>query len=232
MKNLLLYLLLFMAPVLAKTQDYRTATSDFATVEDAAAVAQQIVKASGMKINFMIAEGRVPNAAAVLVRGQRFILYNPNFMQALNRKAGTDWAAVSVLAHEIGHHLYGTGTTMASEEKADEFSGFVLERMGASLEEAQAALSVLPAHASSSVHAVPADRMGFVEDGWNKSADNEMIAREEPQQSAQGELIRSNSRNYPYIWKGSDGNLLYVHTSGALVNENGKVVGKIRMRQS
>ena len=232
MKNLPLYLLLFMAPVLTKAQDRYTSTSDFATVEDAAAIAQQIVKASGMKINFMIAEGRVPNAAAVLVRGQRFILYNPNFMQALNRKAGTDWAAVSVLAHEIGHHLFGTGTAMASEEKADEFSGFVLERMGASLREAQAALSVLPAHASSSVHAVPADRMGFVEDGWNKSADNEMIAREEPKQSAQGELIRSNSRNYPYIWKSSDGTLLYVHTSGALVNENGKVVGKIRMRQS
>src|SRR5690349_19708286 len=99
MKNLLLYLLLFMGPVLAKAQDDRTTTNNFATVEDAAAIAQEIVIASGMKINFMIAEGRVPNAAAVLVRGQRFILYNPQFMHALNRKAGTDWAAISVLAH-------------------------------------------------------------------------------------------------------------------------------------
>jgi hypothetical protein len=228
MKNILIYLLLLMAPVLAKAQDDRHTTSDFATVENAASVAQEIVKASGMKINFMIAEGRVPNAAAVLVRGQRFILYNPNFMNALNRKAGTDWAAVSVLAHEIGHHLFGTGTAMASETKADEFSGFVLEKMGASLKEAQAALNVLPAHASSAAHPIPADRLGFVADGWYKSAGNEMMAREEPKQSTKGELIRSSSRNFPYIWKGSDGYLLYVHTSGALVDENGKVVGKLR----
>ncbi|HTH30396.1 MAG TPA: hypothetical protein VL946_03555 [Lacibacter sp.] len=233
MKNILLYLLLFIAPALAKAQDDYNTASDFTTVEDAATVAQEIVKASGMKINFMIAEGRVPNAAAVLVRGQRFILYNPNFMQALNKKAGTDWAAVSVLAHEIGHHLYGTGTAMASETKADEFSGFVLGKMGASLKEAQAALNVLPAGASSAAHPEPADRMAFVADGWNKSASNELIAREDQQQQfTKGELIRSASRNFPYIWKGSDGNLLYVHTSGALVDENGKVVGKIRMRQS
>ena len=217
-----------MAPVLVKAQNDRNTTSAFATVEDAAAIAQEIVKASGMKINFMIAEGRVPNAAAVLVRGQRFILYNPNFMHALNRKAGTDWAAVSVLAHEIGHHLYGTGTAMASETKADEFSGFVLQKMGASLKEAQAALRILPAGTTSSLHPEPADRMAFVADGWNKSAGNELIAREEPKQIMKGELIRSTSRRFPYIWKGSDGNLLYVHTSGALVDENGKVVGKIK----
>jgi hypothetical protein len=232
MKNLLLYFLLFLAPVLSKAQDYNNTANHFATVENAATVAQQIVKASGMKINFMIAEGPVPNAAAVLVRGQRYILYNPHFMNALNRKAGTDWAAVSVLAHEIGHHLFGTGTAMASETKADEFSGFVLERMGASLQEAQAALNVLPAGASSAAHPVPADRMAYVAEGWNKSAANEMMAREEPEQFTKGELIRSTSNRFPYIWKGSDGNLLYVHTSGALVDENGKVVGKIRMKQS
>ena len=117
---------------------------------------------------------------------------------------------------------------MASETKADEFSGFVLERMGASLEEAQAALNVLPAGASSAAHPVPADRLNYVAEGWNKSAGNEMMAREEPKQSTKGELIRSNSRRFPYIWKGSDGNTLYVHTSGALVDENGKIVGKLK----
>ncbi|MEJ8844322.1 hypothetical protein WG954_18145 [Lacibacter sp. H375] len=231
MKNLLLYLLLIIAPVLAKAQYRSEITNDFATVEEAAKIAQQIVKASGMKINFMIAEGRVPNAAAVLVRGQRFILYNPAFMDALNRKAGTDWAAVSVLAHEIGHHLYGTGTAMASETKADEFSGFVLEKMGASLAEAQAALRVLPAGASSVSHPEPSDRLAFVADGWNKSAGNELMAKDEPTHMTKGELIRSDSRSFPYIWKGSDGNLLYVHLSGTLVDENGKVVGKLKRNQ-
>lgn len=231
MKNLLVYFLLFIVPVLAKAQDDRNTTNDFATVEDAATIAQEIVKASGMKINFMIAEGPVPNAAAVLVRGQRFILYNPKFMNALNRKAGTDWAAVSVLAHEIGHHLYGTGTAMSSETKADEFSGFVLEKMGASLKEAQAALRVLPAGASSFSHPEPTDRMGFVADGWYKSAGNEMLAKEEPKLFTKGELIRSTSRRFPYIWKGSDGNLLYVHLSGAVVDESGRVVGKIKGKQ-
>ncbi|MES2777875.1 MAG: hypothetical protein V4722_27090 [Bacteroidota bacterium] len=228
MKNIVLYFLLFIAPVFAKAGDERQTTNDFATVEDAATIAKEIVKASGMKINFMIAEGRVPNAAAVLVRGERFILYNPGFMHALNRKAGTDWAAISVLAHEIGHHLYGTGTAMASETKADEFSGFVLEKMGASLQDAQAALGVLPAGAFSSTHPEPADRMRFVAAGWNKSAGNELMAKEEPKQSfMKGALIRSASPNFPYIWKGSDGNILYVHLSGALIDERGKVVGRI-----
>lgn len=232
MKNILLYLLLFIAPVLAKAQYSSETTKSFATVDDAATIAQEIVKASGMNINFMIAEGRVPNAAAVLVRGQRFILYNPAFMNALNRKAGTYWAAVSVLAHEIGHHLYGTGTAMASETKADEFSGFVLAKMGATLKEAQAALGVLPAGASSAAHPIPADRMAFVADGWNKAADNEMMVKDEPKQFTKGELIRSSSRSFPYIWKNSDGDLLYVHLSGALVDENGRVVGKIKQNQS
>ncbi|MEZ4633330.1 MAG: M48 family metalloprotease [Deinococcales bacterium] len=47
------------------------------------------------------------NAAAVIRDRQRYILYNQTWMAAIDREGNTDWEAVSILAHEIGHHLSG-----------------------------------------------------------------------------------------------------------------------------
>lgn len=141
------------------------------SVNEAADIAKQIVNAAGLKANFMIAEANVPNALAVLQQGKRYVLYNPGFVNKLTRATGTQWAAVSILAHEIGHHLYNTlmgkpTRTLASELEADKFSGYVLEKMGASLEETQAAMNMLATPYATATHPAREDRVNSIALGW------------------------------------------------------------------
>ena len=167
-------MLLVPATLLAQDRETPVEIGGIGSISEAARVAEEIVKASGKKANFLIAEAAVPNAVAVLRQGKRYILYNPRFMKALTIATGTKWAAVSVLAHEIGHHLYGNpsengNTKLATELQADEFSGYVLEKLGATLPEAQAAMSILATSTASLTHPARAERVKSIAKGW-KSA--------------------------------------------------------------
>ena len=68
-------------------------------------IIKEIIDVVGLKPRFEVREANVDNAAAVIYNGQRYILYNRQFVAAVNNAVKTDWAAVSILAHEIGHHL-------------------------------------------------------------------------------------------------------------------------------
>ncbi|HMK27285.1 MAG TPA: hypothetical protein VK483_14735 [Chitinophagaceae bacterium] len=145
-----------------------------ASINEATTIAEQIVKAAGLKANFIIAEANVPNALAVLQQGKRYVLYNPGFVNRLTVATGTRWAAISVLAHEIGHHLYNSLTgkpdkTLATELEADQFSGYVLEKMGASLEEAQAAMNMLASPYATLTHPARTDRINSIASGWENA---------------------------------------------------------------
>ncbi len=71
-------------------------------------VIREITDAVGLKARFELRATReVDNAAAVVYDGKRFLLYNPDFLNAVNRAGHTDWAGISILAHEMGHHLNG-----------------------------------------------------------------------------------------------------------------------------
>src|SRR5687768_6384178 len=163
-------------------------SSNFASVSEASSIAQEIMKAIGQRANFEIREANVPNAAAVLYMGKRYILYNPGFISKLTRVTGTKWAAISVLAHEIGHHQSGhtmKGSQLASELQADEFSGFVLYKMGASLSEAQAAMKVIGNERATSTHPAVDTRLASIAKGWRNAGGqvtNTDIAKTSPQQ--------------------------------------------------
>lgn len=140
----------------------------------------EIIDVVGLKPRFEVREGNVDNAAAVIYNGQRYILYNRQFVAQVNNAAKTDWAAVSILAHEIGHHLNGhtlsrNGSNPADELEADEFSGFVLRKMGASLAEAQAAINLLSEERSSHTHPGRSYRLASISKGWN-NADGQIVA--------------------------------------------------------
>jgi hypothetical protein len=137
-------------------------------------IGQEIIEVMGLKPNFEIMAANVPNAAAVVYGGKRYILYNPNFIDRLIRATGTRWAAVSVLAHEIGHHLNGhtignTGSQQKLELEADEFSGFVLRKMGASLGEAQVAMKLASGERASRTHPGQQDRLVAIQKGWEQA---------------------------------------------------------------
>ena len=83
-------------------------------------VVAEIMKYTGLPANFVVVEGQVPNAAAVIMAGpdkvpRRVIAYNPSFMgDVIRATKANNWAPVSIMAHEIGHHLSGHTTSPAT----------------------------------------------------------------------------------------------------------------------
>lgn len=141
----------------------------------AAGIIREITEAVGLQPRFELrATTLVPNAAAVAYDGKRFLLYNPKFLAAVNRAGHTDWAGISILAHEMGHHLNGHtlrggGSQPQDELEADEFSGFVLRRLGASLAQAQAAMAAVADDQGSATHPGRTPRLGAISQGWNRA---------------------------------------------------------------
>ena len=145
------------------------------TAPPATDVIREITNAVGLKARFALRATRdVGNAAAVVYDGQRFLLYNPDFLAAVNRAGHTDWAGISILAHEMGHHLNGHtlrpgGSQPADELEADEFSGFVLRKLGANLAQAQAALAAVADDQGSATHPGRAPRLAAIGQGWQRA---------------------------------------------------------------
>ena len=138
-------------------------------------VIREITDAVGLKARFELRATReVDNAAAVVYDGKRYLLYNPAFLSAVNRAGHTDWAGISILAHEMGHHLNGHtlragGSQPADELEADEFSGFVLRKLGASLAQAQAAMATVPDAGNSATHPGRTPRLAAIGQGWQRA---------------------------------------------------------------
>jgi len=158
-----------------------TSTAGFVNVSEGRQIAQEVMDIVGLKPNFEVREANIPNAAAVVYAGKRYVLYNPNFIRQLERTTGTKWAGISVLAHEIGNHLQGhtitaSGSSPAIELEADEFSGFVLRKMGASLTEAQAAMKTIAIERGSRTHPGQSDRLTSIAKGWGH-ADDQLAGR-------------------------------------------------------
>ncbi len=117
---------------------YASTVMGFASTADAKTVISRILSVVGLEPSFEIRSANIPNAAAIISAGKRYILYNPQFIADIDRATGSNWASIAILAHEIGHHLnghtlLGSGSQPRLELEADEFSGFVLQKMGASL---------------------------------------------------------------------------------------------------
>lgn len=137
-------------------------------------VVKSIMSVIGLRPNFELRAANVPNAAAVILKSKRYILYNPKFMNNINSASGTNWASISILAHEIGHHLNGhtldkVGSRPETELEADEFSGFVLRRMGATLADAQAAMGLIASMKGSHTHPPKEKRLKYIATGWNNA---------------------------------------------------------------
>jgi len=111
-----------------------------------------ILKPLGLPAHFILLEcPNMSNAIAITgENGKRYILYDREFMQAIADNS-TDWSKISILAHEIGHHLSGhtlkefegLASQRQQELEADEFSGFILKKLGASLSQAQQSIRLL-----------------------------------------------------------------------------------------
>ncbi|WP_237717865.1 membrane-binding protein [Pontibacter sp. BAB1700] len=193
-----LALLLVLTPLLAAVAETVPAPESYAATKAAPRdVIGEIIDVIGLKPRFEVRSANIENAAAVIYNGKRYILYNESFLAAINNAVHTDWAGVSILAHEIGHHLNGhtlsrQGSNHADELEADEFSGFVLRKMGASLEEAQAAMKVLSDERSSATHPGRSYRLAAISKGWG-NADAQLLASANGQQR-ESQAMAGNSQ--------------------------------------
>ena len=150
----------------------------FASSNDAQRTVGDIVELVGLRPNFEIKAGNVPNAVATVQDGKRLIIYSQDFMLKVRNNTGNDWAATSILAHEIGHHLNGHtigegGSRPSLELESDQFSGFILGKMGATLQQAQKAISIHGTDRGSSTHPPRSARLEAIAVGWNKATEGQ-----------------------------------------------------------
>jgi hypothetical protein len=164
----------------------------------------RIINRAGIMNNFVVYAAIVPNAIATIVNGKRAILYNQDFMIRLK---DNDWSAVSILAHEIAHHIHGdpllgqTGGNQRREmeAQADRYSGFILEQMGASLDEAQAAVRSIPTDEATATHPAKSVRLAAITNGWKSAQElGEKIksakgANDKPQEPARQDRVTRTS---------------------------------------
>jgi hypothetical protein len=133
-------------------------TNSFSSNLDADSALDRILDVVGLSKNFVLAPcSDINNAVAVSFKGVRYILYDPDFMSMLSSNT-SNWTNLFILAHEVGHHVNGHSLDLVlyageiidapelkkkreQELEADEFAGFVLAKLGASLN--QSTLSVV-----------------------------------------------------------------------------------------
>lgn len=157
----------------------------FGSVVEAEAAVDRILKVAGLTRNFVIKPSEdVDNAeSGVDGNNRRYIYYNPAFMERIKSKARTDWAALAIMAHEIGHHLLGhrtedEGRTPQEEEEihhrqeleADKYAGFILRYMGATIEEAQSAVEAYGDEVGSPTHPGMRPRLDAIRAGWEDAS--------------------------------------------------------------
>ena len=206
-------------------------------------VIREITDAVGLKARFELRATReVDNAAAVVYNGKRFLLYNPDFLNSVNRAGHTDWAGISILAHEMGHHLNGhtlraSGSQPADELEADEFSGFVLRKLGASLAQAQAAMATVPDADDSATHPGRMPRLAAIGQGWQRANAQLVASARAAAPSAVPALVaappvretyaRQPVRRYPTARADDEGEMVAVsqNTGGAV-----RLVGQLTFR--
>lgn len=100
------------------------------------------------------------NCAAMIYYGKKLIIYDPEFLYHISN--GQKHIMISIIAHEIGHHLLGHTASVETknmhkiedklevqrkrELEADYFSGIIMEKLGYSLNQALEGVSKLADH--------------------------------------------------------------------------------------
>lgn len=149
----------------------------FRSTDEAKIIVDKIMEEIGLKPRFVLKSADVPTAAAIIMDSRRYILYSQNFVDEVDKTLGTRWASASIVAHEIGHHLNGHtlgadgGVQLKDELEADEFSGYVLRKMGAPLADAQKAMGYYADEKDTKTHPGKKARLAAIAAGWHLADD-------------------------------------------------------------
>ena len=158
--------------------------NNFASERAADSALDDILNVIGASKRFVLKEcSNINNALALTMNGVRYIMYDPEFMTSI--KYGDEWSNKFILAHEVGHHINGhtvdvlaanssnkasLSTRRIQELESDEFAGFVLGRLGASLSDALSGVKSLSDKDDSySTHPRRSKRIAAIKKGFNES---------------------------------------------------------------
>lgn len=159
---------------IAQGNSYRIITD--ITPESYPLIIENIKEVAGIHTHFIVKEDKVDNIEATMIRRKKYILYNPHFMEEINYASKDKWATIALLAHEIGHHVKGHTSKkpkkgrLQCELEADEFAGYVLRKLGATLEQAQIVMKFIARSKPSGTHPARKDRMEAIQKGWNAAS--------------------------------------------------------------
>jgi hypothetical protein len=165
-------------------------SNSFSSDLDADNALDRILSVVGLSKNFVLSPcSDINNAVAVSYKGVRYILYDPQFMSMLSSNT-SNWTNIFILAHEVGHHVNGHSLDLVlyagdivdapelekkrqQELEADEFAGFVLAKLGASLSQTTSSVSELSNEDDTySTHPKRDKRVSSIRKGWHKSNSN------------------------------------------------------------
>jgi hypothetical protein len=149
--------------------------TNFQSVYEAKTILKNMLDSIQWKENFSVREENgMRNAYATIINRVRWIIYDNDFLEDIDAYTSTKWGSVSVLAHEMGHHYYNhvvssSGSTPPKEIEADAFSGYVMAKLGASLQQSIVAMQSIASDKASSTHPGKKDRVDAITKGWNSA---------------------------------------------------------------
>ncbi len=166
-------------------------SSNYLSSEDVNNLVTQMLDKYHIKNRYIIkACPQVDNCQAVLYKGKPYILYNPEFLNKVKRlnfsgaslpgADDKDWETLTILAHELGHHINNhllnplpDAKQRDMELEADETAGFIIYLMGGTLNQAQLAYySPNVSEAGDYEHPPRKQRLEAIANGWNDAAKN------------------------------------------------------------
>ena len=157
----------------------------FMSEQDVEGLIANILSMQGLNNRFVVlACTSVENCIATIDKNNRpIILYNPNFLKSV-KKLGfkeadipsileKDWSTLTILAHEIGHHLNNHitnplpgATEIQIELEADKTAGFLVYLMGGTLEKAKMAFQGV-SETGGYTHPKRQDRIAALTNGYD-----------------------------------------------------------------
>jgi len=204
----LLFLLVFI-PLVSFGQDYGNSvdtmklcgalqTNNFGIDAEAEKGLDRILSVIGASKRFVLQPcSNINNAVAASYKGIRYIFYDRDFMSSVN--SGNNWDNLFILAHEVGHHINGHSLDLVlyaaevvepetlvnkrqQELEADEFAGFILGKLGATLEQTSASINLMASTSDDtySTHPSKSKRLAAISIGHNKALGNETVIYETP----------------------------------------------------
>lgn len=131
----------------------------------------------GDNISIYIAAAEDNCFATISKDGNRMLIADADFLEQVNQHSGTKWGAISVLAHEVGHHISGFdrySDDHQSELDADYWSGYILNKLGSSENASVKCMLTIGSEQDSDSHPNKYARVASIKVGWENARDGIM----------------------------------------------------------